>query len=185
MVALLALNAAPDLAEALAAWRRWLEDERRLSPHSLDAYSRDLAAFLAFLTDHLGAAPGLAALSGLQPADFRAYLARRHGEGLAKSSQARGLSALKSLFRFLDRRGLAKNTALSAVRGPKVPRSLPKPLAPDEALETLESAALLQEEPWMAARDVALFTLLYGCGLRLGEALSLTRGGAPKGRTVD
>jgi len=174
----------PSLTAALDRWRRWLADERRLSPHTLDGYGRDIATFLAFLSGHLGQLPSLADLSDLQPSDLRAYLASRHKEGLAKTSQARGLSALKSLFHFLDRQGLAKNSVMSVVRSPRLPISLPKPLGVDEALETLAAAAAIQSEPWMAARDVALFSLLYGCGLRLGEALSLTRGQAPKGEAM-
>jgi integrase/recombinase XerC len=166
------------LVAALDRWRRWLADERRLSPHTLDGYGRDISAFLGFLSGHLGHLPGLPDLASLQPADVRAYLASRHREGLAKTSQARGLSALKSLFRFLDRQGLAHNAVFGVVRAPRLPISVPKPLNVEEALETLSAAADIQSEPWMAARDVALFSLLYGCGLRLGEALSLTRGTA-------
>jgi len=172
------------LVAALDRWRRWLADERRLSLNTLDGYCRDVAAFLGFLVGHLGHVPGLDDLSALQPADLRAYLASRHREGLAKSSQARGLSALKSLLRYLDRQGLAKSSVMSVVRAPRLPVSLPKPLAVDEALETLAAAGDIQAEPWMAARDIALFSLLYGCGLRLGEALSLTRGKAPKGEAM-
>jgi len=172
------MSAAADLSEALDRWRRWLADERRLSPHTLDGYGRDIAAFLTFLTGHLGHPAGLPDLTALQPADIRAYMASRHRE-LAKTSQARGLSALKNLFRFLDRQGLVHNAVFGVVRAPRLPISVPKPLGVEEALETLAAAADIQSEPWMAARDLALFSLLYGCGLRLGEALSLTRGTAP------
>jgi len=173
------------LVEALDRWRRWLADERRLSPHTLDGYSRDIAAFFSFLTNHLGHVTGLSDLADLKPADVRAYLASRHREGLAKTSQARGLSALKSLFRFLDRQGLVHNAVFGVVRAPRLPVSVPKPLGVEEALETLAAAGDIQSQPWMAARDIALFSLLYGCGLRLGEALSLTRGTAPvKGESM-
>jgi integrase/recombinase XerC len=178
------VDAAVSLSRRLAEWRQWLAEERRLSPHTLDGYGRDVDAFLGFLTEHLGNPPDLSDLAALVPADIRAYLARRHGEGLAKSSQARGLSALKSLFGFFDRRGVLHNPVLTVVRAPRLPKALPKPLAADEALEALGAAAALQREPWMAARDTALFTLLYGCGLRLGEALSLTRSQAPTGTSM-
>lgn len=186
MVAIQPIMIAGDAAlrDAVKAWQNWLADERRLSPHTLDAYSRDVAAFLSFLTPHLGQLVDFSALAALQPADLRAYLAHRHREGLAKSSQSRALSALKSLFRFFERRGLLHNPVLTVIRAPRQLKSLPKPLAADEALETLDAAAMLQSQPWMAARDVALFTLLYGCGLRLGEALSLTRGEAPNGNAM-
>ncbi len=176
--------AAPDLAEAVAAWRSWLAGEKRASAHTLDGYGRDLAAFLAFLGEHLGGIPDLAALAALRPADFRAYLARSGADGLGSASLARGMSTLRGFFRFLDRRDLVHNPALGAVRAPRPPRSVPKALAADEALEAVATAGELHDEPWLAARDVALFTLLYGCGLRLGEALSLRRHEAPAGDTL-
>ena len=174
----------PALKQTVEAWQTWLSGERRMSVHTLDGYSRDLASFLSFLTEHLGAPPGLEALALITTADFRSFLARRAQEGLGRTSLARGMSSLRSYFRFLDRAGLVHNPALKAVRAPRPPRSVPKPLAVDEAMETLAAAALAQETPWMAARDVALFTLLYGCGLRLGEALSLNRSQAPVGDSM-
>ncbi len=169
------------LNAALAAWRAWLAEERRASAHTVDGYGRDLAAFLVFVTGHLGQEPGLADLTSLTMADFRSFLASRAAAGLGRTSMARAMSSLRSFFRYLERNGLGHNAALRAVRTPRPPRSVPKPLATDEALETIAAAALLPQEPWMAARDAALFTLLYGCGLRLGEALALTRGQAPRG----
>ena len=174
----------PALRTAVAAWLAWLAEERRVSAHTLDGYGRDLAAFLNFLGPHLGAEPGLGDLAGLRPADFRAWLAHRAEDGLGRSSLARAMSSLRSFFRHLDRQGLVHNPALSAVRSPRPPRTVPKPLAADEALETLAAAAEAQSQPWMAARDVALFTLLYGCGLRLGEALALNRRQAPRGEAM-
>jgi integrase/recombinase XerC len=174
----------PGLRAAVAAWRAWMAEERRASPHTLDGYGRDLAAFLVFLTDHLGGEPSLSDLGQLGPADFRSFLARRSGDGLGRGSMARAMSSLRSFFRYLDRNDLVHNPALQAVRGPRPPRAVPKPLAPDEAMDTIASAAELQDEPWMAARDTALFTLLYGCGLRLGEALALDRGQAPRGEVM-
>ena len=177
-VPLVRFAASPDLAEAIAAWQRWLGEERRASPHTLSAYGLDLAAFLDFLVVHRGALPGLAALDALSPADFRAYLAARAGSALHRSSTARALSVLRGFFRFLDRRGLARNAALAAVRTPKLPRSVPKALSADEAEAVLEDGAP-SREPWIDRRDAAIFFLLYGCGLRLGEALGLTRRAAP------
>ncbi|MGO8921090.1 MAG: tyrosine recombinase XerC [Stellaceae bacterium] len=170
--------AAPDLVEAIARWQRWLGDERRASPHTLAAYGSDLAAFLDFLGEHRGAEPSLAELGALTPADFRAYLAARAGDAAARSSTARGLSVLRGFFRFLDRRGLVRNAALAAVRTPKLPRSVPKALSADDA-DTALDAAEDARAPWIGKRDVAILTLLYGCGLRLGEALGLTRRQAP------
>lgn len=176
--------AGPTLRAAIDAWMDWLEAERRASPHTVAAYARDLAAFLSFLCGHVGGEPDLDTLGGLSAADFRAYLAARSGEGLSRSSAARAMSTLRGFFKFLDRTGRLSNQAISTVRSPRPPRTLPRPLGEDEAVDALESIGELQEEPWLAARDIALFTLLYGCGLRIGEALSLNVGDAPAGEAM-
>jgi integrase/recombinase XerC len=176
--------ARPDLGTAIQNWRDWLAGERRASPHTLDGYARDLSSFCAFLLNHGGGEPGLAELTALTPADFRAFLAARQNDGLSRSSMARLMSTLRGFFKYLDRFDLVHNPAIGAVKSPRPPKSVPKALAADEALEALASAGELQDEPWLAARDVALFTLLYGCGLRLGEALELTRRDVPKGDTM-
>jgi integrase/recombinase XerC len=110
--------ATEDLRAAVGLWLGWLAGEHRASPHTVAAYGRDLAFFLDFLTDHLGGLPSLAAIDRLRPADFRAFLARRAGDGLDRSSLARLLSVLRGFVRFLQRRGLASSTALTALRGP-------------------------------------------------------------------
>lgn len=166
--------AGPDLAGAVTAWQGWLTAERRVSAHTTDAYARDLASFLAFLVDHLGGAADLAALAALKPADFRSYLAHRANEGIARSSIARGMSTLRNFFRFLDRTGRVHNPAVKSVKTPRLPKSVPKALDETDAIAAIRNVGELQEEPWLAARDQALMLLLYGCGLRLGEALSLT-----------
>lgn len=163
-----------DLAEAIAAWHGWLAAERRVSAHTSDAYARDLAAFLTFLVGHLGGAADLNALAELKPADFRSYLAHRAGDGIARSSIARSMSTLRNFFRFLDRTGRVHNPAVKSVKTPRLPKSVPKALDEVDALDAIRSAGALQDEPWLGARDQALLLLLYGCGLRLGEALSLT-----------
>ncbi len=172
------------LAAAVADWRQWLKAEKRVSPHTLAAYGRDLGDFLAFLARHHGDTVGLAALAALSPADFRAWLARRALDGLGKSSTARALSTVRGFFRFLERRGLAANAAIGAVRGPRVPQSVPKALTVGEARDALESVGELSDEPWIAARDAAMLTLLYGCGLRVGEAVGLDRRVLPVGDTL-
>ena len=177
-VPLAAFDASPDLADAIFRWHSWLADERRASAHTLAAYGRDLAAFLTFLTEHQGGQAGLAELGALAAADVRAYLARRAADGLERSSTARALSTLRSFFRFLDRRGLVKNAALAAVKTPKLPKSVPKALSVAEADSVLGEAGDAGT-PWIGTRDVAILSLLYGCGLRLAEALGLRRRDAP------
>ena len=173
---------AADSAAARDDWLAWLRHERRGSPHTLAAYGRDLGAFLAFMTGHLGQPAGLAELSALSRADFRSWLAARGGERLTASSTARALSVIRSFFRFLERRGLAANSAIALLRSPKLPHSVPKALTAGEALEAVDAVADLSDEPWIAKRDTALLALLYGAGLRLSEALSLNLGDLPKAK---
>lgn len=173
-----------DLRQGVEGWTDWLRTEKRTAKNTVDGYSRDAKIFFGFLNSHLGEAPDLAALADLKAMDFRAYLASRVNKGLAKTSQARALSSLRSLFKFLDREGLCENAAIKAVRTPKIPKSVPKPLTEVDAITALETIAELSDEPWIGLRDKALLTLLYGCGLRIGEALGLTRGDVPEGDTM-
>jgi integrase/recombinase XerC len=170
-----AFLAAADHQEQIEAWRQWLAVERRASSHSLSAYERDLAAFLAFLAGHQGGAPSLSSLEKLNRNDLRGWLAERAGRNLKASSTGRALSVLRGFYRFLARRKLVENAVVLGLKNPKMPKSVPRALTQAEAADALENIGELSEEPWVAKRDAALLTLLYGCGLRLGEALSLTR----------
>jgi len=174
-----AVCVAPDLRAALDDWRTWLAHERRSSPHTADAYLRDLTAFLDFLTKHLGQPPGLADLATLRPADFRAWLAARANKGLGRNSIARNLSAVRVFFRWLARAGLAENAAISVLRGPRRLPAVPRALNAEEAEDAVNSVAELARDDWVGKRDTAILALLYGCGLRVGEALGLTRRDAP------
>ncbi len=184
MMEITRFSAATDTLGAIYDWRSWIAHERRASKHTLDAYSRDLAGFLDFLTPHLGGLPDLAALDALSVADFRAFLADRVNQGISHSSLARAMSTLRSFFRFLDRNGLLHNAAIAAVRTPRPPPPLPRPLSEDEALDVINAAGATNRKTWLGVRDTALFTLLYGCGLRIDEALTLNRRDAPRADTM-
>jgi len=178
------LAAAEDLAATLPRWRAWLAVERRFSPHTIVAYEGDVGAFIAFLAGHIGRPVRLADLARASLADFRSWLARRTATGAAATSRARAVSALRNFFRWLDRGGVLHNPAIGALGTPKLPRGVPKPLPVADAAVLLESAEAFVEEPWIGLRDRALFTLLYGCGLRISEALALDRGVVPLGESL-
>ncbi|MDH3239571.1 MAG: tyrosine recombinase XerC [Alphaproteobacteria bacterium] len=171
----------PALEAAIGDWGAWLAHERRLSHHTLAAYGRDLCDFLEFATRHVGGPLTLETLAILRTADFRAWLGVRAARGLARSSTARALSTLRGFYRWLEKRDLVHNPGLASLRTPKVPQSVPKALSQSEALGAIDAASDAAKTPWVARRDVALLTLLYGAGLRIGEALGLDRRDAPTG----
>jgi integrase/recombinase XerC len=173
-------------AEAgLDAYLAWLAEERRASPLTVDAYRRDVAGFLGFLAKHLGAAPDLAALAALRPADLRGFLARRATEGLGAASRARALAAVRGYLRYLTRRQGMAPLPLAGLRGPRPKPPVPRALSPADARDVAANAGSRYEAGrheaagLQAARDTALFTLLYGCGLRIAEALALNVRDAP------
>jgi integrase/recombinase XerC len=165
--------------EAARAFLGWLADERRAAALTVEAYAGDLAVFLGFLTDHLGGEPDLAALGGLRQADLRAWLAFLAKEGLGNSSRARRLSAVRSFFRYLARRHGVVNPAIGLLSRPRVRPPVPRALTVADARTVTDDIAEMADSTVLSARDTALFTLLYGCGLRIGEALSLDVRDAP------
>jgi integrase/recombinase XerC len=173
--------------EALAAWLEHLTHERRASPRTVQAYAGCVAPFLAFLEVHRGESLSAAALGGVSPAEVRAYLAsRRQGERpLSARSLSQALSAIRSFYRWLDRRLDVVNPGLTLVRGPRLPATAPRPVTEQSARDLLSGAGDDEgREPWEAARDAAVLTLLYGCGLRISEALSLRRRDVALGPTL-
>jgi integrase/recombinase XerC len=174
-------------ADALAAWLEYLAHERRASPRTLQAYGDAVRRYLAFLEQHRGEALSLESLGSIEAADVRAFLAfRRQGaKPLSPRSISQTLSAVRSFHRFLDRRLATPNAALALVRGPRIKPGAPRPVTEDQARGLIAEAELDPDrEPWEAARDAALVTLLYGCGLRISEALSITCAEVPLGSSL-
>ena len=180
----LALAAADDLAAILPRWQDWLAIERQFSSHTVTAYVGDLTAFLGFFAGHRGHPIRLRDLAEAGLTDFRAWLARKTTAGASATSRARAVSALRNFFNWLDRAGILHNPKIGALSTPKLPRTSPKPIAVADAAILLDSAEAFVDEPWIGLRDRALFTLLYGCGLRISEALALDRGALPLGDSL-
>lgn len=167
-------NLAPDAAEVASAWLKSLAKEKRVSPKTLEAYDRDIRQFASFLVEHLGGPATSKDLAALPLPDFRSFMAKRRSDGIEVRSLARQMSAIRSFFRFAEARGHFHNKAYGAVRSPKLPHAIPRPLSVEMAEKVTTDEDLASEVPWIAARDKAILTLLYACGLRISEALSLT-----------
>jgi integrase/recombinase XerC len=173
--------AAEDTTLQMTRWLAHLRAERRLSPKTLEAYARDLRQFLVFLGEHWGAQVTLARFAALEASDVRAFMAMRRGHDIGGRSLMRALAGLRSFGRFLEREGNGKVGALSAIRAPKVGKSLPKPIhvAAAKRFADADERAGESRDPWIWARDAAVMALLYGSGLRISEALGLKRRDVP------
>lgn len=159
--------------EARAAFLEWLARERRAAPLTVEAYGADLAGFLGFLTQHLGGEPDLAGLGALRQADIRAWLAAEAAAGAGNATRARRLSAVRTFFRFLARRHGVENAAVGLIGTPRAKKPAPRALAEGQARAVTDGIGEMTDTAAMQARDTALFVLLYGCGLRIAEALAL------------
>jgi integrase/recombinase XerC len=174
----------PHPASALAArWAGHLQHDRRRSAHTVRAYVATAHRLIGFLGRHLGSSVGSSELLGLTSTDMRAFLAQRRGEGLGASSAARELSGVRAFLRYAAEQD-GRHAQMPRTRAPKRPRTLPRPAAPDEAMELAENAAEAASAPWIGSRDLAILLLLYGAGLRVAEALSLTALVLPMGPTL-
>lgn len=177
-------NVATDTVNTLLRWRRYLESERRVSDHTLDAYGRDVGGFILVLGEYKGSTVTLELLARLQVRDFRAFMAARRNDGLSPQSTARLLSSIRNFYRYLARAEGIENDAIEAVQSPKKPHRVPRPLTEEAARSVVEVLPDFADEDWVGARDIAVISLLYGCGLRIGEALSLNKANQPKSDTM-
>jgi integrase/recombinase XerC len=175
---------APALSHALAAWLKHVGALQDGSDNTLKAYHTDVLGFLSFMSQHHGAQQGLAAIARITVSDMRAWMAQMRASGVGARSLARQLSAVKSFYRWLSDREGFEPTAVLSTRAPKFQKKLPRPLAEDAARAMIDRVSFQAETPWVAARDTAVVTLLYGCGLRISEALSLTWADAPLPATL-
>lgn len=167
---------------ARAALSEWLDHIRALdgaSTNTVTAYQTDLTAYLVFMAGHLGGSAGRGGLARVTLSDMRAWMAHERGRGVGARSLARSLSAVKSFYRWLSERDDFDATAVLSTRSPKFTKKLPRPLAPDAAMAVIETVGMQSQHGWVGARDIAVATLLYGCGLRISEALGLTCADAP------
>ena len=163
-----------DVAKELALWGEHMAVERRMAENSITAYNRDVRQFCHHLSNHFGRPVCMADLADLRPLIVRGFLARRKAAGNGARTLGRSLAGLRSFIRFLESKGLASSAGLAAVRSPKQPANLPRPIAADRAIQLTDAMEHHHDCGWINARDAALLGLLYGCGLRISEALALT-----------
>lgn len=171
-------------AEALARWLAQLSAVRGASPLTVAAYRRDVSGYLGFLGQHWGDGFGVARLAEVTISDMRAWMARERDRGLSARSLARALSAVKGFHAWLAEAEGVVAPAVSATRGPRRKARLPRPVAPDAAKALIATVELQSLKSWVGARDMAVATLLYGCGLRISEALGLRQSDAPLPETL-
>lgn len=164
---------AEDLQNCLHQWNDYLNFEKNMSKHTLRAYNSDVSHFIEFLINHFGTTPSINDLSEVTIRDFRAWMSRKAMDGTTNASRARSLSGVKNFLNWLDKQGIMHNAAISTVRTPKLPHKLPRPIHETQAFKMIDQAGIHEKEDWIAHRNTALFMLLYGCGLRIDEALSI------------
>ncbi len=165
--------------DALEEWLTTIKALNNAADNTIEAYRTDLLGYLAFITGHFGDATGLAPLKQVKVTDIRAWMAHERGRGVSARSLARSLSAVKSFYRWLSERDGFDATVVLSARSPRFQKKLPRPLAEDAARAMIETVEFQSANEWVAARDAAVITLLYGCGLRISEALSLTGADVP------
>jgi integrase/recombinase XerC len=181
------IHCSDQLAGLRAEWLVHLRSERRVAANTVEAYERDVRQFLVFLTQHSGHPADIQEMSDIRPMDMRGFLAARRHAGAGARTLGRSLAGIRSFVRFLEQRGHASSAGLKTTRAPRQPKTLPKPLPTRQAVQMTRIDGQYEDEPWIAARDAAILSLLYGCGLRIGEALSIVPAdleASPKGSLV-
>jgi len=168
----------------ITRWLRYLTSEKQMSTHTIAAYSADVGSFFHFLQSYRGETITTPVLADLEIRDFRAFLAARRGDDLSARSMARALSSLRNFYRYMARSESIRNDAIKAIQAPKLPHRVPRPLTEEGAKTVMEAIGDSATESWIEARNVAVISLLYGCGLRISEALSLNGKDIPKGDTM-
>ncbi len=169
-----------DLEQAHQKWMVWLQHEKHVSPNTFRAYESDVRQFFEFLAHHHAGELSINRLSGAKLSDFRAWLSRKAMDGASSASRARSLSGVKNFLNWMDKQGIAHNASIKNLRGPKLPHKLPRPLEQPQAFRLIDGVEDHAKLDWLGLRDKALFVLLYGCGLRINEALSLNINDLPR-----
>ena len=169
-------STSPEVCAHITSWRNWLKNERAYSEHTLDGYCRDLSFFFKFWKEYLGTLPTLTDLQEIDVRTFRAFLSHQNNRHLSKTSISRELSSLKNFFKWLNRTHLIDNTSFSLLSLPRKDKILPKALDVEQTLNLLDEACKYSKKEWQGLRDAAILTILYGCGLRISEALALNIG---------
>ncbi len=162
-----------NVQQMLNDWGNYLSVQRRLSPKTVSSYMEDMKGFFDFLFQTFQEPVNEKILKDLTITDFRAFLSWRSQKNIDRNSVARGVSALKNFFKYLMRQDILKNSVVMSVRVARPHHHLPHPITPDQAKEFLDWAFKINKKEWSGWRDKALFTLMYGCGLRIAETLSL------------
>ncbi|WP_417454851.1 tyrosine recombinase XerC [Kiloniella sp.] len=168
------------MQDAFEDWLSWHRNEKRSSDKTIEAYAHDIRSFLRFHAEHSGYNVTLKSIDQLQIRDFRSWLAARTGQNLSKTSTARALSAVRGLFKWMNKQQLVNNHALDILRTPKKTHAVPKALTKEEAQQVMDQSSRLQDDTWVGLRDQAVLLLLYGCGLRISEALELNQEDTPQ-----
>lgn len=168
--------ASDEVKKHINGWLTWLKSERMYSPHTIDAYARDLSSFCKFWNNYLGNKPNFSDLQEIDVRTFRAFLSNQNSRHLSKTTLARELSTIKSFFKYLNRNHIIENTSVSVLSSPKKDKILPKSLDVEQTLELLDKVKDFAKNDWQGLRDVAILTIIYGCGLRISEALAINVG---------